>query len=310
MNYKYKYKVYVGTSANETMWGSSFSNECEIMNVFRGSTSYLFSFIRQYITALPPKIWIRNKSKNDLNIPLIVMIDSGHTLESLAYHIKDKASHQRYVFYYWNTVAKSPIKPEDLRNMGYEVWSFDKGDCIKYDLLYNPTFYFDSWYVGLNHKRDVAYDVYYIGRDKNHRADKVDEIKSVLTKHNMSVFAYHTAAKWYKRFSDKRYKKYVNFQKMLSMELQGKAILDIVIDNQFGPTLRVFDALCNGRKLITNNLSIKDMRCYSPQNVFIWGEDSEDRLKQFVDSPFDAGVNVDYYRFEEWLKRFSEPTEQ
>lgn len=301
----YKYKLHIGTYANETLWKYAYSDECIIENIFRGSNSYLLSALRMYSGGNFTSIWLKKK-KNDDGIPIIITLDAGQTIDSLKRHIASKCEGQSYIFYYWNPVEKCKIKPDSIKQMGYEVWSFDYKDCQKYGLKYNPTFYFESWYNQERFKEPPIYDAFYIGRDKGKRADKVEDIQLHLKSLGIDVVSYHTAPKWYKRFSDHRYQKYVDFQEMIALELKGKAVLDVVMDQQSGPTLRVFDALCNGRKLITNNPSVKDMRLYNPNNVFVLGTDNEEELVQFINSDYDSESDVSYYRFENWLKRFED----
>ncbi|MBP5204804.1 oligosaccharide biosynthesis protein Alg14, partial [Candidatus Saccharibacteria bacterium] len=60
------------------------------------------------------------------------------------------------------------------------------------------------------------------------------------------------------------------------------------------------------KKLITDNSNIVDYNFYRPENIFIIGKDDPGRLKDFISSPYKK-INqkiVDYYEFENWIKRF------
>ena len=67
----------------------------------------------------------------------------------------------------------------------------------------------------------------------------------------------------------------------------SKCIVDIVSKSEFtGFTLRPFEAMNYKKKLITNNPDLANYDFYNKENIFIFGKDSESRLKDFVRSPF------------------------
>lgn len=45
------------------------------------------------------------------------------------------------------------------------------------------------------------------------------------------------------------------------------------------------EALFYNKKLITNNTDIRRYDFYNPKNIFIFGEDSLEGIKEFVESP-------------------------
>jgi len=87
---------------------------------------------------------------------------------------------------------------------------------------------------------------------------------------------------------------------------QGKAILEIIDAGFEWETQRPLLALSNNKKLITNNISIKREKYYSPDNIFILGSDNEKDLIGFLNKPFKT-ISADimnYYNVEEWIQRF------
>lgn len=305
---KPSYKLYVGSPATETIWDCSRAETCKIDNIYYGSHSVFCAVIRMMTARFIPslsRIWIKTKPEEDDTYSTIVFMDSCHSLPALKYHIMAKKESQRYIFYYWNLVSKCPIKPDEVKEMGYEVYSFDEGDCEKYDLHYNPSFYFESWYEGLNTTPENA-DVSFVGRDKAGRADMVAEIMKTLRDYNLKTCTYFTAPKWYKRFSDKRYGKYLNFKDMIKQELKCRAVLDVAFEDQKGITLRVFDALCNGRKLITQNKNILNMDIYNPNNVFVLGVDNIKDIGNFIERECNFNDKISGYEFSRWINRFYE----
>lgn len=93
---------------------------------------------------------------------------------------------------------------------------------------------------------------------------------------------------------------------MIGEEMKGKVVLDFCVLTQSGLSLRVYDALYNCRKIITNNSAIKTFDFYSKENVFILGEDDEQSLIDFIHSdflPIDNNI-LQRYSIKGWLERF------
>ncbi len=70
---------------------------------------------------------------------------------------------------------------QKLKRIGCEIWSFDKNDCKKYNLLYNPQFYFLNLYFDEEELQDFEYtsDIFFVGKDKK-RLTKLKELDTKL----------------------------------------------------------------------------------------------------------------------------------
>ena len=77
---------------------------------------------------------------------------------------------------------------------------------------------------------------------------------------------------------------YAEYLKQLSL---SRCVIDINQSNQTGLTRRPLEALFYNKKLITNNADIRRHNFYNPKNIFIFGIDSTEFLKEFVKSPVD-----------------------
>lgn len=299
-------KLYIGSPANETIWLNVSSSKCVIDNIYRCSGSRFLSAIRLFSQKkfhYFERIWIRKVALRDKLYSTIIFMDSCNSLEALKYHIRNKRDNQRYVYYYWNTVESRKIKPDTLKSLGYETWSFDPVDCKKYNMNFNPSFYHDSWYK-FAVREPIKADVTFVGRDKDNRMKYVMDIMRILEQRGLVTLTYFTAPKWYKRFGDRSYKPYLSYDGVLKEELSGKAVLDCAMESQSGITLRVFDALVNGRKLITTNKWIKDYAFYNPESVFVLGDDNFNTITDFVKKPFCGKSDLSYYKFDNWVERF------
>ena len=88
---------------------------------------------------------------------------------------------------------------------------------------------------------------------------------------------------------------------------QSRAILDIVQSGQSGITLRPMEAMFYNKKLITNNIYIKEYDFYNPRNIFILQERNINELNEFLELPM-IEINQDIknkYKFSGgWLEDF------
>ena len=186
--------------------------------------------------------------------------------------------------FYWNTIENHRLDYQIARDLGYDIYSFDPDDCEKYGLKLNREFYCDSWYNDIRNET-IKYDAVFVGRDKNNR---MNEVLSFVEKcdDDINWKLVFTPNKWWQRFSRIGYSSMVGFTKMLRIEMQGKAVLDYSQNIQSTITCRTYDALVNGRKVITNNPMIMDYPYYNSNDIFVIGVDDPADLKSFLDSPY------------------------
>ncbi len=302
-----KYLILDGSPAIESIWKYADIDNCTIDFVYKGSNSIFISGLRmlsQKIGFFSQEIWTKKPNIASKDVSCVIFMDSCNSYDCLERYIKEKANGQKFVYYYWNKVDKCAAKPDIIKKLGYEIWSFDKEDCKEYGLSYNPSFYVKSWYKNAREIKETNSDVCYIGRDKDNRMSKVSRIMLELQEEGLSTYTYFTAPKWYKRFGKKEYKKYLDFRDMISKEMGSKCIFDYGLENQSGITLRVFDALCNGRKLITTNKAITEYDFYDSKNVFIYGVDDIKRIRNFAEDHGRISPKMENYCIDKWLERF------
>ena len=102
------------------------------------------------------------------------------------------------------------------------------------------------------------------------------------------------------------FEKYMPYDMVLKNDRRSRAVLDLVKDKQSGMTVRVLEALFLDRKIVTNNLHLRDAPFYSKGNVFILGVDDISNLKAFLLGP-KSGYDPKwkkYYCAVEWINRF------
>lgn len=213
-------------------------------------------------------------------------------------------------FYLWNIVQEHHKEEiESIQKMGVPIFTFEKDDCKKYNLNYNPQLY--PYLYNKPQNINEEYDCYFCAADKN-RTQTLIKIKKALEKNNVS-YKFRILLKKHKKYNfDKNdvkgitfMEKSIPYEQLINEAFKSKAILEIVQEGQNGFTWRVFESIFYDKKLITNNKSLKDYDFYHPNNIFIL-DNNYDKIKEFLAKPF---IKIDNeikekYDYKNWICRF------
>ena len=210
----------------------------------------------------------------------------------------------KIIWWYWNTVVEAD-NPDRVSEQDCEKWSFDKEDCKKYHMHYNTQYYFKSYRLP---SADIKYDACYLGTDGGRKEQLVElqkklEQQGFTTDFRILVKEIPTnAEKNIHYFTEK-----VDYQENLKQIAESRAIVEILRPGQTGQTLRPLEALFHKKKLITNDVRIKEYDYYCPENIFVLGEDDWGGLKTFLTTPVKEIPEeiVKKYDGRSWLERFS-----
>ncbi|MDR6846395.1 hypothetical protein [Flavobacterium granuli] len=235
--------------------------------------------------------------KKELDIVDTIIVFATNRIDHIEY-IKKHSPNIRLILWYWNPVEKM-INPMTFAKDLCELWSYDKVDCLKYNMQYNNTFFFKEIEIDNN---DKEFDLLFLGFDKGRRLS-IEELKKQMIIYEVKGY-YHIVPDIGNAKNDSpKPMNYSNYLKLVSM---SKCILDLMPNENNGMTLRPMEALFFKRKLITNFIAIKDEPFYDSKNIFILGIDDFSRIKQFIDSDYNE---IDYkimkeYEFKNWLSHF------
>lgn len=232
--------------------------------------------------------WKRNIKKYDI----VIMFDNGYN-KMIAEYVKRENPDCEIILWFWNKIFAGNKK---YLNDGVvdEFWSYNLDDVKKYGLQYNTQFYTNKIKI---QDTKIKNDVVFLGRDKGRREDLLalsEELKKQGLKVQFDII---------ENESDFR-----DYDDYLSMVASSRAIFDYNFPIISGCTLRVMESIFFEKKLITNNTNIMNYDFYRPENIFIIGKDDMGKIKDFINSPYkkiDKKI-VEYYDFENWLKRFKE----
>jgi len=196
----------------------------------------------------------------------------------------------------WN---ENPIKGKFFgsRLRSYQVLfsSFDKRDCLKYQMFYNNDFLFSD--MKLSASKEKTIDFLFVGQDKG-RKKEINKLTHDLQNWGFSV---------YLKIPRKK-KDYIKYEDYLELITKSRVLIDITQKGQYGLSLRPLEALYAQTKLLTNNCAIQQMDYYNDANVFVLHKCSlkKDEITAFVKSPYQKQSEsvMLLHDFSSWIKKY------
>ena len=241
-------------------------------------------------------------------------VTNPRTLQAIAWILPK----QTRKFNYFNNCLRFALPGKDIdalmkrmKQMGFELATFDPDDAKQYDLLLTEQFYRPPTAEELQSFNSSArptgtldpsrtcqlnpVDCFFCGENKGRRAD-LDIVAKTLKENGLThrFFIADTKAE------------YICYDEYLKHLAACRSIVDWVKGDQKGLTRRPVEAIFWQKKLITNNRNIKTADFYHPDNIFIWGDDDPATLPYFINSPLYPIDNaiVQRYHVDHWLEYF------
>lgn len=194
--------------------------------------------------------------------------------------IKQQPNCER-IFYTWDSF-KNHAYGLDLLSFFHKKFTFDKSEAIQYKIGFRPL-YFTDRYRGVNNA-DIkqTIDLLFLGTAHSDRYIISSKIAEWCESNNLIAFNYYYMqgrfVYFFKKFFDNTFKVF-DYKKLSFMSLspeqiveyykQSKVILDINHPGQTGLTMRTFESIGAGKKLVTTNQYIKDYPFYNENNILI-----------------------------------------
>ena len=263
-----------------------------IYNKYNRKTIF-FKIIKKFkLSAI--KIYLGSWKRNIGEYNKIIIFDNGY-VKAVSKYIKKKNKNCEIILYLWNDIRN--LSKQILDNPYVDkIFTYNQKDATRYGLTYNSQFYIDISTLPVNECKESNNTVVFVGKDKN-RKNTILELK-----HNLENDGIETDFNIIENESD-----YISYDEYLNKVMHSKCILDIVSDKEnSGFSLRVLEALFLKKKLITNNINVKNADFYNENNIYILDEIKCNKIKEFLEKPY-ANIEqkiVDNYRFENWIRRF------
>lgn len=203
-------------------------------------------------------------------------------------YLRKKYPYCKIVIYCQDIIDKSKNKNlKDSLSFCDLKLSYDKGDAQKYGMILYQDVYskveIDT--EGVNEE----YDVCLIIKAKD-RLKKAIDLYDKLESFGLKCYFYLTDVEKEDRIERKNvyYGKKLPYTENLKIVMKSKVIAEILQSGSKGYTFRAGEAIVYGKKLLTDNKSVKEEPFYSPDKIFVF-DNPEDIKKEFFD-----GKSVDY----------------
>lgn len=218
------------------------------------------------------------------------------------------------IFYSYDAVKEYP-KFQKLYPFFNLNFTFEPCDAKEYHLHFRPLFFLNDYgFTGEAGK--PKYDIVFIGTAHTDRyliGEKIKELSDML---NLKTFFYYYApgkvAFVLKKIFDKHLMSFdmkrLSFKKLKHSEIAALyadsfAVLDINKPFQNGLTMRTFEALASGKKILTTNSDIQNYPFYLTENIQILNRNHLEIDKEFFNTPFrkiDEGL-LEKMSLDSWL---------
>ena len=180
-----------------------------------------------------------------------------------------------------------------------DVYSFDPGDRENYGFKDINNSYYSY------HKlpaQEVVNDVFFAGGMKGNREDLIFHIYEYLRGRGIKC-QYYISALREQMLHNPPYKDEIHYytggwkpyEEILQQDMKANVILEIMQENQAGPSLRYYESVCYNKKLITTNKRAFELPYYNPKYMKII-EKPEDIDVEWVKNrePVDYGYKGDF----------------
>lgn len=241
------------------------------------------------------------KAKNLPEYDTILMMTTEFFSEEFITIIRTKT--QKLIGNHWDGLKRTPNIYPKLKFFD-KFFVFDPDDVDEQKNIFFLTNFFFTFEEKKNPTR-IENDVFYIGTYVEERFKALKKISEVLSlkKISQKILLFS----WDKREKDGEIvftNAFLTYDENINWVKSSKALLDLKLKEHNGLSFRFFEALKYEKKIITDNPYVKNYDFYRKENIFIIGEDSEDRLKNFVKDPYTKipTETKNKYSFESWFK--------
>lgn len=206
--------------------------------------------------------------------------------------------------YQWDGMSRFPLAKSTVPYFD-EFFVFDRNDVAKLPgTKAIDNFYFDY----LPESDGIKQDVFFVGTFMKDRIQELANLSLRLKSLNLAIninviYNKERHIKNYQNSPIHFRREAMSFEENLKNTKASSIILDFQNSFHKGLSLRTFEAIGYGKKLITNNPLVKNYDFYNPQNIFII-ENNLDLLPAFlemkyVDLPQEL---VSKYSFSAWVQ--------
>lgn len=250
---------------------------------------------------------------SDQQLDYILIIGSAIINASFLEKLRADHTDAKLITYQWDSNKLHPYS--HLLKYFDKCYSFDFNDCNQFpNLNYHPLFYLEK-YKKLRNDGEGAkkYDLLHVGSLHPARYEIIEKIDAFCNENGIAFYYYlYTPFSSYlkfrirgRRFTNAKFKK-LDPEQILDLYKRSNVILDLPQVNQTGLTMRTFEVLGAGKKLLTTNKKLAEIDIYN-EHLAGFCDLYEPVLfdKQFVKRSYKPDIEwlnkIEKYSLKNWL---------
>jgi hypothetical protein len=208
----------------------------------------------------------------------LCLVVNGQTLApGVLKQIRAENPRAAMVLYLWDSLENRPSIRRALSHYDC-VLGFDRTDAAKYGFRYRPLFYGDEFKPSSN---PASVDVSFAGTAHSDRGPIIWQLENSLRDGVRRQWFLYLQARWVREFyalKDRSFRRvpadFFSYRPMSKSSLaelfaRSRAILDIEHPDQRGLTMRTFETIGSGKKLVTTNRNAELEDFFDPDRVLI-----------------------------------------
>lgn len=280
------------------------------------------SWAKMLLRLFPKLVWIiadRIYTKWVIGLELqdcdVIFIVKGEAISpAFLEFLRKRYIHAKFVFYMWDSIANVQ-HTEDKFALFDSISSFDPLDCKLFpNIRYRPLFFIDHYQQEAHEQSDPG--LFFFGTLNGDRPKVLARVVGALDKDvrfDYGLFVRSKLELYLRRLIDSSFKviepNRLMFAAIPASEIKRRmsscnCVLDVEHPNQSGLTMRTFEVLASGKKLITTNQSIRNEPFFDASNICVIDRTRPVISKDFVFMPFKPmqASFFENYSLVGWLK--------
>jgi len=216
--------------------------------------------------------------------------------------LKERTS--KLIAYQWDGIEKFP-EVKKYFNLFDTFFCFEEVKN-QHNIKQITNFYFDHlppFYKPYNTENP---NLYFVGLYWKSREEKIDRFIDEVSGSNvhLSIFIQYFKEPERKNSKITYIKDRITFEKNLEHVKNSDILLDFVDPLHNGLSIRFFEGLYYQKKVITDNVMVKNYDFYHPDNIFIVENDNYKNIEQFLKKPYHKLPEeiVEKYGFSNWIR--------
>ena len=220
-----------------------------------------------------------------------------------------KKSTNRFITFLYDNLDRYPV--QDKLHFFDKIYSFDDKDIEKHGFERLTNYNYLPFLS--QEKQNPSEDALYITSYDKKRIKQLDILSQKFEELRLKFDLYVIGKKSWKNqlmkpFSKNKIvftRKRINHENLPEFYKRTKVILDLMRENQYGLSFRVFEAMALEKKIITDNEKIKNYDFYNPNNILVLDKDFSNITKEFFETPYQSLPEEIYkkYTLEKWVER-------